>query len=135
MTEIPKLIEELEDAAHKLDQAATHLAKLTRTFEGGPDEDGIWQPGPQILYEDAVADAAAEIYATAENSGKRPPPEPVREAMARQRVKREQPVLYYEYHRISAEMKRVQAWISAKKQVIEARRSVLSAEKTLAGVA
>lgn len=120
---------ELEQAAQALDAASDELSGLTQQFEGGPDENGEWQPGPQLRYESAVDGHIAAIYEECVAHERRVPAEDVRAAMARARVEREQPDLFADYHRIRSRIEALQRWISARKASVSARQSILSAEK------
>lgn len=133
MSDPAGLMVDLENAAKALDKAATRLADATREFEGGTDENGVWQPGPQLRFEELVAAEATAIYDAYEQKGERPPAETVRLAKARAIVKEREPDLYADYHRLRSEIGSLQKWMSAKKETISARQSVLSAEKTLSG--
>jgi hypothetical protein len=62
VSDVASIMRDLEASARALDKASTRLAEAVREYEGGPDEDGVWQPGPQLLFEDAVAGEAARIY-------------------------------------------------------------------------
>ncbi len=133
MSDPASLMQELEDAARALDKASTRLANATKEFEGGPDENGEWQPGPQLLYEEKVDAECVRIYEASQTGEEKPPPEPIRLAMARSAVKTRHPDLAADYHRLASEIRNIQRWCSAKRDTISARQSVLSAEKAILG--
>lgn len=133
MSDPSTLMQELEDAARALDKASTRLAHATTEFEGGPDRNGEWQPGPQLLWEEKVDAECVRIYGAAQSGEERPPPEAIRLAMARSAVKTRHPDLAADYHRLSSEIRNIQRWCSAKRDIISARQSVLSAEKAILG--
>ena len=137
MSDPSTLMQELEDAARALDKASTRLAGATREFEGWSEQDEHgkwhWQPGPQLLYEEKVDAECVRIYEAAQSSEEKPPPEPIRLAMARSAVKTRHPDLAADYHRLASEIRNIQRWCSAKRDTISARQSVLSAEKAILG--
>ncbi len=128
MSDVASIMRDLENAAKALDEASTRLARATQDFEGTTDEAGQWTAGPQLRFEGAVAEESARIYNEADG---KIPPEAVRQTMAIASVKARDPELWADYHRLRSEIQALKLWISAKKESISARQSVLGAEKAL----
>lgn len=140
-----KLIEELTAAARALDKGSTQLADATKEFEGWYDETrtvdeesgeivvtrGEWHEGPNLLWRVAISEAI-EAVVREQYADTRAPSIDRLERMAELRVRQTNPELWADYHRLLTEIDALQKWISAKKQAISARQSVLSAEKELA---
>lgn len=127
------VLQQLNAAAIALDKAANHLLELTRQYEGAVDENGIYQPGPQLRWEEAISDALDALVTEYETAEKRAPAVAVLERRAEKRAKVKDPDLWADYHRLRSEVAAIQKWISAKKETISARQSILKAEGTLAG--
>lgn len=123
------IVAELIEKARELDSASTRLIALQRQFEGGPDGNGEWHPGPKLRWEIAVDAEIDAIYEESERS----PPQDVRLARAKARARKNNPDLWSDYERLSTEINAFQKWISARKQSISARQSILSAEKLVHG--
>lgn len=120
---------QLNAAANALDKASNRLVDLVREFEGGVDERGEYQPGPQLLWMEAVGDELDDIVK--EYEGTRAPLKDVLEHRAAKRAKQKHPDLWADYHRLRSEVSALQKWISSKKETISARQSVLKAESAL----
>jgi hypothetical protein len=139
------LIDELKAAARALDKGSTQLADVTKQFEGWYEETedvdpitgevvttrGEWHEGPNLLWRVAISEAIDAIVREDYAETRAPAIERL-ERMAELRVRQQKPDLYADYHRLATEIDALQKWISAKKQAISARQSVLSAEKELA---
>ncbi len=112
---------ELNEAAAGLQRAANRLYNEMKRFEG-PD-------GTGTRYAIAVSSKLLEIYDQAVEAEKRPPAEDIRTAMAEKSVREEQPDLYKQWREAATEIEATRIWISAVKQSISARQSVLRGER------
>lgn len=128
-----EIARQLNAAAIGLDGAADRLRDLTRTFEGGVDDAGEYQPGPQLLGQDLVNDELDDLVREYESAEKRPPVKEVMQHRATRRAKAKNPDLWADYHRLQSEIAAIQKWIAAKEKTISARQSVLRSEGLLSG--
>lgn len=122
------VMRELTAASVALDRGANKLYRLTQEFEGHGEGDA-WAPGPQLLWIEAVGDELDDLAQKYEDNEKRPPAKEVLQVRAEKAAKRKHPELWADYHRLLSEINAMQKWISAKKQTISARQSVLKGER------
>ena len=143
--DVAALMRELSQRANSIDDASSKLMRATQAYEGWYDETesvdpstgeilktrGDWHPGPQLLWDVAVTEAAEEIAQEYEKADKRVPAAERLRSKAEIRVKATQEDLWVDYHRLRIEIDALTKWISARTKTLSARQSVLSAEKAL----
>jgi hypothetical protein len=114
-------MEGLNAAAAGLQRAANRLYSRMMKFEGAD--------GTGTQYDIAVQDQRVAIYDEAISEGKRPPAEDIRAALAEKFVRENEPVLYSNWKKGKTEINALRIWISAMKQSISARQSILRGER------
>lgn len=111
----------LNEAAAGMQKAANRLYNRIIKFEGAE--------GIGTKYKIAVKDQLLAIYDEAIQAEKRPPAEDIRTARAEKIVREGNPSLYSEWKVGSTEINALRIWISAMRQSISARQSVLRGER------
>lgn len=111
----------LNTAAAGLQRAANRLYKAILEFEGAE--------GVGTRYDIAVEDQLIAIYDEALAAKQRPPAEDIRRALAEKTVREHEPALYSAWKSGSTEITALRIWISAMKQSISARQSILRGER------
>jgi hypothetical protein len=129
-TEPLTVLAALEKAATELDAMTNRLGRAVKQFETTVDEEtGELVLGPGIRYDIAVKDKRIQIYDNAIENDKRPPAEDIRQAKAEKMVRDEEPELWADYQQLSTEMSALRIGISARKESIRARQSILKGER------
>ena len=127
----------LEALARAVDAGADRLRYHLDRFEGGEveQEDGslVMVEGIRAMYEEAVENAAEAIFTAYEDAEKRPPPEAVRLARARQKVDAEHPDLAKDYRDLSASIAKGEKWLIQKRAAISALQTLAKTGAQLAG--
>jgi hypothetical protein len=129
-----QVLQELNAAAVGLDAAADELRRLIPLYEGYEDREGLFHPGFKLRWEDLVADQADAVVTRYEDAGRRPPAKETVERRAVKHAKDADLELWGQYHATGARIIALQKWMSAKKETVSARQSVLRAEGLLSGV-
>lgn len=125
---------DLDALAARTIKYADQLRDVSRRFHGYEHPTtGQKFAGVKLQYEEALDSALDAIVTPFEAEGKRPPAEDIRAARARQRVKREHPSLYDEFHALDATIRRIQRWLRDADSAIRAKQSVLKTEREMAG--
>lgn len=124
-----EIIKALDQASARVEAAALELGRLSQRFhESHVDEHGEIQMGVGLRFQAMLDDEKAHIYQEAIESGKKPPPEGIREAVARKAVQVKDPQLWSEFHTTEARIKGLAAWISNQKAIISANQSIRKGE-------
>lgn len=138
--DVAGLMRELQERSRALDRASNELYRLTLEFEGGTHESvdvetgqllRRWEPGPQLRWDIAVSEAVEEIAEEYEKDDKKVPAAERLRKKGELRAKLKNEELWADFHHLETQMKAMQKWISARRDTLSSRQSVLSAEKAL----
>jgi hypothetical protein len=129
--DLEEVLRELQAAARGIDAASNELGQLLMKYEGveKPDENGemTFYPGTLLRWGDLVQSKSMAIVDRYENEGKRAPARETVLDRAQWLARKEDEELWAQYHAQRARINALQKWISAKRETISARQSLLKA--------
>jgi hypothetical protein len=127
--DVAEIMHELNEAANGISAAADEVRRLLAHYEGARDLDGEFRPGSQLRWMELVNEHLDRLAIEYEEKGKRPPAKEVLQARAYAAAKRQDEVLWADYHADRARLENLQRWIAAKSKTISARQSILKGER------